>query len=157
MLSASKTCGRVSTASGPARPVPCVSRITRPCVPASLGKTMADGWIDLASLVANSSGSKSPWDELATQIGKEVYVDVAGWHLYLRDMTAAPGLKMHTALAQQLGPQSTKRVSEAEVGAVLKKVPVKLGAGKTQLSLYDVVPAMCLGDLTRILEDYGRR
>ncbi|GFH26893.1 uncharacterized protein HaLaN_25118, partial [Haematococcus lacustris] len=52
---------------------------------------------------------------------------------------------------------STKRVSEAEVGAVLKKVPVKLGAGKTQLSLYDVVPAMCLGDLTRILEDYGRR
>ncbi|GFH06211.1 uncharacterized protein HaLaN_00804 [Haematococcus lacustris] len=118
---------------------------------------MADGWIDLASLVANSSGSKSPWDELATQIGKEVYVDVAGWHLYLRDMTAAPGLKMHTALAQQLGPQSTKRVSEVEVGAVLKKVPVKLGAGKTQLSLYDVVPAMCLGDLTRILEDYGRR
>jgi hypothetical protein len=34
-----------------------------------------------------------------------VYVDVAGWHLYLRDMTAAPGLKMHTALAQQFGPQ----------------------------------------------------
>jgi hypothetical protein len=34
-----------------------------------------------------------------------VYVDVAGWHLYLRDMTAAPGLKMHSALATQFGPQ----------------------------------------------------
>jgi hypothetical protein len=34
-----------------------------------------------------------------------VYVDLSGWHLFLRDMTATPGLKMNHALAQQLGPQ----------------------------------------------------
>jgi hypothetical protein len=37
--------------------------------------------------------------------GKEVYVDIAGWHLFLRDMSAAPGLKMNEALATQLGPK----------------------------------------------------
>lgn len=31
-------------------------------------------------------------------------MDVAGWHLYLRDMNAAPGIKMAAALAQHFGP-----------------------------------------------------
>jgi hypothetical protein len=39
---------------------------------------------------------------------------------------------------------------------VLKKIPVKAGAGKLQVSLYDVMPPMCVGDLTRIIEDFGR-
>jgi len=34
-----------------------------------------------------------------------VYVDIAGWHLFLRDMSAVPGLKMSQALATQLGPE----------------------------------------------------
>lgn len=36
--------------------------------------------------------------------GRDVYVDVAGWHLFLRDMNAAPGLKMSQALAAKFGP-----------------------------------------------------
>lgn len=32
--------------------------------------------------------------------GRDVYMDVAGWHLYLRDVTAVPGVKMDAALAQ---------------------------------------------------------
>ncbi len=42
--------------------------------------------------------------------GRDVYADLSGWHLYLRDMTAAPGLKMHVALAAQLGPKVWGRV-----------------------------------------------
>ncbi len=34
-----------------------------------------------------------------------MYVDIAGWHLFLRDMNAAPGVKMSTALANQFGPE----------------------------------------------------
>jgi len=37
--------------------------------------------------------------------GRDVYVDVAGWHLFLRDMNATPGVKMSVALANQFGPQ----------------------------------------------------
>jgi hypothetical protein len=100
----------------------------------SMGKDAVGAWMDLTSLVAQNSGAKSPYEQLANAIGEEprtrvqptshqillhacknpsgshpagrdVYVDVAGWHLYLRDMTAAPGLKMHSALATQFGPQ----------------------------------------------------
>lgn len=37
--------------------------------------------------------------------GRDVYVDIAGWHLFMRDMNAAPGFKMSAALATQLGPE----------------------------------------------------
>jgi hypothetical protein len=34
-----------------------------------------------------------------------VYVDIAGWHLFMRDMNAVPGFKMSQALATRLGPE----------------------------------------------------
>jgi hypothetical protein len=37
--------------------------------------------------------------------GRDVYVDIAGWHLFMRDMNAVPGFKMSQALATQLGPE----------------------------------------------------
>jgi hypothetical protein len=43
-----------------------------------------------------------------THTGRDVYVDVAGWHLFLRDMNAAPGVKMSTALANQFGPEVSR-------------------------------------------------
>ena len=37
-------------------------------------------WLDLAALV--SSSSKAPgMSEFATEIGRDIYVDIAGWHL----------------------------------------------------------------------------
>ncbi len=83
--------------------------------------------------------------------------------------------------------QANKGLRESDVTAVLKKIPVKLGAGRTtvsavcaslphacvnpampcvcvcvcvcaiaQVSLFDLLPSFCVGDLTRILEDYAR-
>eukprot|EP00878_Enallax_costatus_P032678 GHUV01035930.1.p1 GENE.GHUV01035930.1~~GHUV01035930.1.p1 ORF type:complete len:129 (+),score=22.50 GHUV01035930.1:423-809(+) len=67
---------------------------------------VVEGWLDLAKLVASEgSKQKSPYDELAYKIGRDVYVDIAGWHLFLRDMSAVPGLKMSQALATKLGPE----------------------------------------------------
>ncbi|PNW84109.1 hypothetical protein CHLRE_04g221250v5 [Chlamydomonas reinhardtii] len=126
----------------------------------SMGKDVVDGWLDVAKLVAGGGGNKTPYEEFAGAIGRDIYVDIAGWHLYLRDMgTGVPGssYKMSQALAQQLGPQLPKGVREADVEALLKKIPVKLGAGKIKASLYDVMPAMCVGDLARLCEDFARR
>ena len=68
--------------------------------------TAVQGWLDVAKLVADQGGKKTPYDDLAVEIGREAYVDIAGWHLFLRDMNAAPGgIKMSQALAAQFGPQ----------------------------------------------------
>eukprot|EP00878_Enallax_costatus_P035144 GHUV01039135.1.p1 GENE.GHUV01039135.1~~GHUV01039135.1.p1 ORF type:complete len:142 (+),score=43.81 GHUV01039135.1:423-848(+) len=121
---------------------------------------VVEGWLDLAKLVASEgSKQKSPYDELAYKIGRDVYVDIAGWHLFLRDMSAVPGLKMSQALATKLGPEvagSRDGMRESDVAAILKKIPVELGAAKTRVSLYDVMPNMCVSDLTKILTDYAR-
>lgn len=63
-----------------------------------------------------------------------MYVDIAGWHLFLRDMSAVPGLKMAAALAAQLGPTAAGAgrggLRESDVSAVLKRIPVDVGGGR---------------------------
>lgn len=126
-----------------------------------IGKDIVEGWLDIAKLVASEgSKSKSPYEELAYKIGRDVYVDIAGWHLFMRDMNAVPGFKMSQALATQLGPEAARSgrsgMRESDVAAVLKKIPVELGAGKTRVSLFEVMPSMCVGDLVKILDDYAK-
>ncbi|KAG1655529.1 hypothetical protein FOA52_000009 [Chlamydomonas sp. UWO 241] len=152
------------------RSASCVSRApaSRFAVPSASGrvacralgadaKDAAGSWLDLTKLVTGGGGKKSPYDELASEIGKQIYVDLAGWHLYSRDMTATQGMKMDQALARQLGPKAAERLRESDIEAVLKKIPIKAGAGKLQVSLFEIMPSMCVGDLTRIVEDYGKR
>ncbi|GAX75973.1 hypothetical protein CEUSTIGMA_g3416.t1 [Chlamydomonas eustigma] len=130
------------------------SRITNQ----SLSREASEGWIDLTKLVTGGGSNKGPYDELASEIGKQVYIDIAGWHLYMRDLSANPTTKMHQALALQIGPKASQgRISESDISDVLKKIPIKAGAGKTQVTLYDLTPSMCLGDLARIAEDFQRR
>ncbi|KAF8065576.1 hypothetical protein HT031_003177 [Scenedesmus sp. PABB004] len=129
------------------QPLP-VHRLRRAPLARGIGKDVVEGWLDLAKLVASEgSKNKSPYEELAFKIGRDVYVDIAGWHLFLRDMSAVPGLKMSQALATQLGPEAAAGgrggLRESDVAAVLKKIPVELGAGKTRVSLFDVMPSMC--------------
>ena len=48
------------------------------------GQDAVGSWIDLASFVSSSGaggGGRSPYEELADKIGRDVYIDVAGWHL----------------------------------------------------------------------------
>lgn len=144
--------------------------------PQGLGQDAVGSWLDLASFVALSKSTKTPYDDLATKIGEQsgspgisrqapcaaaggvtwhmrapccpppscckqkrttqagtlpppagedVFLDVSGWHLYLRDAKLAPGsdLTMAQGLAAQLalevmGPQ----FSSDELHAVLKWV-----------------------------------
>jgi hypothetical protein len=48
------------------------------------------------------------------------------------------------------------RISEDDVVGILKKVPVKLGGGRTTLSLYEVMPSRCVQDLVELSERFAK-
>lgn len=56
----------------------------------------------LTRLVCEMSSIMSSMHHLC-HTGSDVYVDISGWHLYLRDLNAVPGVKMADALANKLG------------------------------------------------------
>ncbi|XFA72134.1 DUF3181 family protein [Thermosynechococcaceae cyanobacterium Okahandja] len=74
-------------------------------------------------------------EQLAAAIGGEVYIDVAKWHLYLRDA------KLHTPLAEAFLPLLEQGdLNSDQVQAVLQEVTVPLGGGQVSLSLDRLVP-----------------
>jgi hypothetical protein len=90
-------------------------------------------------------------EALAAEIGENVYIDIAKWHLYLSDA------KLHTAVAEQLYPLiTTNSVTEDQVIKVLESIHVKIGGGKKELSLIDLLPLQCQVNLVDILEKYQR-
>jgi Protein of unknown function (DUF3181) len=90
-------------------------------------------------------------ESLAAAIGDNVYIDVAKWHLYLRDA------HLHTVLAEQLYPLVIKgSVTEAQVSEILKGIAVKLGGGKVEVSLADLLPMQSQVHLMDALEEFQR-
>ena len=77
-------------------------------------------------------------DSLAAEIGEKVYIDVAKWHLYLANAN------LHTVLAEQLYPLlANDELSEEKVLKLLQAIPVKLGGGKREVPLIDLLPMQC--------------
>ena len=90
-------------------------------------------------------------ESLAASIGENVYIDVAKWHLYLRDA------HLSQPLAEQLYPLLTqKSVTTDQVQAILKGMPVKLGGGKMEATLADLLPMQSQVHLMDVLEEYQR-
>ncbi|MCC5623067.1 DUF3181 family protein [Nostoc sp. CHAB 5715] len=90
-------------------------------------------------------------EALAAEIGENVYIDVAKWHLYLSNA------KLHTVVAEQLYPLITSNaVNEDRVLQVLGSIPVKIGGGKREIPLIDLLPLQCQVTLVDILEKYQR-
>lgn len=88
-------------------------------------------------------------EKLAAEIGENVYIDVAKWHLYLNDA------HLHTPLAEQLYPVlESKDLDEKAVKQILQGISVPLGGGKVSLPLSDLIPDAVKGDLMKLLEDY---
>lgn len=63
-------------------------------------------------------------------------------------------LKLSEALAQQIGEESNK--GSVDLPALLKQIPVKVGGGKTKVSLYNAIPSFSCDDLEKIVEDFER-
>ena len=88
-------------------------------------------------------------ETLAAEIGENIYIDVAKWHLYLQDA------HLHTPLAERLYPLLTEdNLSEDQVVQILQSIPVKLGGGKREVTLVDLLPMQCQVNLLDLLEDY---
>lgn len=90
-------------------------------------------------------------EALAAQIGENIYIDVAKWHLYLRDA------HLHTVVAEKIYPLlETNSLNEDNITAILQEVKVKLGGGKTELPLIDLLPMQCKVNLMDLLEEYQK-
>lgn len=90
-------------------------------------------------------------EAMASEIGENVYMDIAKWHLYLSDA------HLHTQLAEQLYPILTaKSLDEDRVLHILQSIPIKIGAGKKEVPLLDFLPMQCQVNLMDILEKYQR-
>jgi hypothetical protein len=91
-------------------------------------------------------------ESLAAEIGENVYIDIAKWHLYLRDA------HLHTVVAQQLYSMLEDGDLDADkVERVLQGIPVKLGGGKREVPLADLIPMQCQFQLMDVLEEFQRK
>lgn len=91
-------------------------------------------------------------EALAIEIGENIYLDIAKWHLYLGDA------KLHTPLAEQLYPLiDEKRISEGAVADILGQMTVAIGGGRKSLPLIDLIPTAGQSDLVRLLEDFQEK
>ena len=91
-------------------------------------------------------------ESLAAEIGENVYIDIAKWHLYLSDA------HLHTVVAEQLYPMLENGELDADrVAQVLQKIPVKLGGGKREVPLADLIPMQCQVQLMDVLEEFQRK
>ena len=91
-------------------------------------------------------------ESLAAEIGDNIYIDVAKWHLYLKDA------HLHTVVAEQLYQLLTDRnLNSDAVTQVMQGVSVKLGGGKIEVSLANLVPMQCQVQLMDILEEFQRK
>jgi hypothetical protein len=88
-------------------------------------------------------------EALAAKIGENIYIDVAKWHLYLNDA------HLHTTVAEKIYPLlEDNSLTEEAIAAVLAEIPVKLGGGKTELPLSQLLPMQCQMNLIDLLEEY---
>ena len=88
-------------------------------------------------------------ERLAVAIGEQVYIDIAKWHLYLNDA------HLHTPLAEKIYPLLADRdLSEQAVLDILAAMMVKVGGGKREIPLLELIPLQCQMDLMDALERF---
>jgi len=89
-------------------------------------------------------------EDLAAEIGENIYIDVAKWRLYLREA------HLHTTLAEQLYPLLTDNsLEENQISQILQNIPVKIG-GKREIPLADLLPTQSQTNLMDLLEEFQR-
>jgi hypothetical protein len=90
-------------------------------------------------------------EDLAAEIGENIYIDVAKWHLYLKDA------HLHTVLAEKFYPLlEDKSLTEDQLLQILQGIPIKIGGGKKEVPLADLLPMQCQVNLMDLLEDFQR-
>jgi hypothetical protein len=86
-------------------------------------------------------------EELSRAIADRIYLQVAGWHLYLGDAGLAQTLAIECAARLDQGAGVCARQA-------LEAVQVPIGGGATRLPLARLVPAGQLRDLEDVLQPF---
>jgi Protein of unknown function (DUF3181) len=87
-----------------------------------------------------------------SEIGKNIYIDVAKWHLYLAEA------HLDSTLAEPLIPLLFEpTIDEQQVMQVLSTLQVSVGGGKRELPLSDLMPMQSQVNLIDLLEDFQKR
>lgn len=91
-------------------------------------------------------------EALTLEIGENIYIDIAKWHLYLSDA------KLDKVLAEKLLPLlRSSSIRSVQINEILQEIKVKVGGGKKELPLSDLIPDPMQSKLVKILEDiYGK-
>ena len=90
-------------------------------------------------------------EALAAEIGEQVYIDVAKWHLFLAEA------HLHTTVAEQVYPLlEDDGLSASAIISMLQNISVPLGGGKLKASLADLITATSQANLLSLLQDYQR-
>lgn len=90
-------------------------------------------------------------ESLAAEIGENIYIDISKWHLYLADA------KLHTVVAEKMYPLlAENNVNENLVVEILGSINVKIGGGRRELPLIDLLPMQCQVNLVDILEKFQK-
>jgi hypothetical protein len=87
--------------------------------------------------------------DLEVALADRLYLQVAGWHLYLGDAGLAQALAIECAARLDQGTAVCARQA-------LEAVQVPIGGGGTRLPLARLIPADQLRDLEEVLEPFCR-
>lgn len=91
-------------------------------------------------------------EKLAAEIGENIYIGVADWHLYLADA------HLHTHVAERSATLlADNAVEKSAVFDILNSIQVPVGGGQVSLSLSQLIPTAVQQDLVKLLEDYQDR
>lgn len=91
-------------------------------------------------------------ESLAAEIGENIYIDVAKWHLYLADA------HLHTVVAEKVYPMiENEEVSEEAVIDILRQISVSLGGGRKEVPLLELLPIQCQMNLVDLLEEFLKK
>jgi hypothetical protein len=90
-------------------------------------------------------------ETLAAEIGENLYMDIAKWHLRLDDA------HLHKTLAERIYPiLEENQLSEDRVLPILQNMMVKVGGGRREIPLLDLLPMQCQVQLFDILEEFQK-
>ena len=95
------------------------------------------------------SVSASDLRDLEVALADRLYLQIAGWHLYLGDAGLAQALAIECAARLDQGAAVAARQS-------LEAVQVPIGGGSTRLPLARLIPSGQLRDLEDVLEPFCR-
>ncbi|MCT0224570.1 DUF3181 family protein [Synechococcus sp. CS-1328] len=86
--------------------------------------------------------------QLTEALSERLYLQVAGWHLYLGDAGLAETLAIECVARLEQGPGVCARQA-------LEAVQVPIGGGSTRLPLARLIPPGQLRDLEEVLQEFG--